>query len=80
MLITSFVYCDLLSHASSSTRLRPRKVEIEGDYGEYAVDFIFDANIDNWTRKRGPYLQFLTHFVYFDKPEWFLLEKNDECE
>ncbi len=28
----------------------------------------------------GPYLQFLTHFVSFDIPEWLLLEQVDECE
>ncbi len=62
-------YCDLLSHASSSTSLRPHQAEIEGDHEEFAVDFISDVKIDNWTRRRGPYLQFLTHFVSFDIPE-----------
>ena len=73
-------YCDLLSHASSSTSLRPHRAEIEGDHEECAVDYIFDIKIDNWPRKRGPYLQFLTHFVSFDIPEWFLLEQVDDCE
>ena len=31
-------HCDLLSHASSSTSLRPHKIEIEGDHEEHAVD------------------------------------------
>jgi hypothetical protein len=59
--------------------LRPHQAEIEGDHEEYAVDFISDVKIDNWPR-RGPYLQFLTHFVSFDIPEWLLLEQVDDCE
>jgi hypothetical protein len=73
-------HCDLLSHASSSTSLRPHQAEIEGDHEEYAVDFISDVKIDNWPRMRGPYLQFLTHFVSFDIPEWLLLEQVDDCK
>ncbi len=73
-------HCDLLSHASSSPSLRPHQAEIEGGHEEYAVNFISDVNIDNWPRRRGPYLQFLTHFVFFDIPEWLLLEQVDDCE
>jgi hypothetical protein len=60
--------------------MRPHQAEIEGDHEEYAVDFISDVKIDNWPRRRGPYLQFLTHFVSFDIPEWLLLEQVDDCE
>ena len=63
-------HCDLLSHATSSTSLRPHQGEMGGDHEEYAVDFISDVKIDNLPRWRGPYLQFLTHFVSFDIPEW----------
>jgi hypothetical protein len=56
-------HCDLLSHATSSTSLRPHQAEIEGDHQEYDVDFISDVKIDNWLRRRGPYFQFWTHFV-----------------
>jgi hypothetical protein len=49
-------YCDLLSHASSSTSLRPHQAEIKGDHEEYSVDYISDVKIDNPLRKRGPYL------------------------
>ena len=73
-------HCDLLSHATTSTSLRPHQAEIEGDHEEYAVDYISDVKIDNWPRMRGPYLQFLTHFVSFDIPEWLLLEQVDDCE
>jgi hypothetical protein len=66
-------HCDMLSHASSSTSLRPHETVIEGDHEEYAVDYISDVKIDNWPRRRGSYLQFLTHFVSFDIPEWLLL-------
>ena len=67
-------HCDLLSHASSSTSLiRPHRAEIEGDHEEYAVDYILDVKIDNCWRRRGSYLQFLTHFVSFDIPKWLLL-------
>ena len=47
---------------------------------KYAVDFISDVKIDNWPRRRGPYLQFLTHFVSFEIPEWMLLEQVHELE
>jgi hypothetical protein len=60
--------------------LRPHHAEIEGDHDEYAVDYISDVKIDNWPRRRGPYLQFLTLFVSFDIPEWLLLEHVDDCE
>ena len=40
-------HCDLLSHATSSTSLRPHQAEIEGDHEEYVVDFISDVKIDN---------------------------------
>jgi hypothetical protein len=51
-------YCHLLSHATSSTSLRPHQTEIEGDHEEYAVDVISDVKIYNWPRRRGPYLEF----------------------
>ena len=73
-------HCDLLSHASSSTSLRSHQAEIESGHEEYAVDFISYVKIDNWPRRRGPYLQFLTNFVSFDIPEWLLLEHVDDCE
>jgi len=65
----SVFHCDLLSHASSSTLLRPHQTKIEGDHEEYAVDIISGVKIDIWPRRRGPYLQLLTHFVSFDIPE-----------
>ncbi len=74
------VYCDLLSHASTSTSLRPHKAEIEGDHEDYAADLIVDVKIDKWPRRRGPYLQLLTHFVSFDILEWLVLEQVDDCE
>jgi hypothetical protein len=74
-------HCDLLSLATSySTSLQPHHAEIEGDPEEYGVNYIFDVKIDNWPRRRGPYLQFLTHFVSFDILEWLLLEQVDDCE
>jgi hypothetical protein len=71
---------DWLSHASSSTSLRPHQAEIEGGHEEYAVNYISDVKIDGWPRRRGPYLQFLTRFVSFDIPELLLLEQVDDCE
>ena len=50
--------CDLLSHATSSTSLRPHQAEIEGDREEYGVDFISDVKIVYWPRRKGYYLQF----------------------
>jgi hypothetical protein len=73
-------HCDLVSHASSSTSLRHPQAEIEGDNEEYAVDFIADVKIDNWPRRRGLLLQFITHIVSFDIPKWLLLEQVDDCE
>ena len=52
-------HCDyLLSHATSSTFIRPHQAEIEDDHEEYARDFISDVKIDNFRRRKGPYLQF----------------------
>ncbi len=47
---------------------------------EYAINYIDDVKLDNWPRRRGPYLTFLTYFVNFDTPEWILLEQVDDCE
>ena len=74
------LHCDLLSRATSSTSLRPHQAEIEGDHKIYPVDYISDVKLDNWPRRRGPYLQLLTHFVSFDIPEWMLLEQADDCD
>jgi len=79
-MISATSHCVLLSHASSSTSLRPHQAEIEGDHEEYAIDYISDVKIDNWPRRRGPYLQFWTVFVSFDIREWLLLEQVDDCE
>ena len=71
----------MLSKASNSTPLRHRHVEIESDHNnEYAIDFISDAKVDNWPNRRGLHLQFLSHFVGYDVPEWMLLEQVDDCE
>ena len=43
-------HCDLLSHALTSTSLRPHQAEIEGDHEEYAVDYISDVKIDKAVR------------------------------
>jgi len=71
-------HCDLLSHASSSTSLRAHQVEVKGDHEEYSVGYISDVKINNWQRKRGPYLQFLNRFLSIDIPEWMLLERKKE--
>ena len=54
--------------------------EIEGDHDEYAIDYIAEVKIDKWPRRRGAYLQFLTHFVGYEILEWMLLEQVDDCE
>ena len=73
-------YCDLLTKASNSTPLRHQPAEIESDHNEYAIDYISDVKIGTWPNRRGPYLQFLTHFVGYNVPEWMLLEQVDDCE
>ena len=74
-------HCDVLSHASSPTSLRPQHAKIKGDHEEYAIDFISNVKINNWSTRKGPYLHFFfTHFVYFDIPKWVLIEQVDECE
>jgi hypothetical protein len=73
-------HCDLLSKASTSTPLRRRPAKIESDHNEYAIDFISDVKVDNWPSRRGPNLQFLTHFGRYNVPEWMLLEQVDDCE
>jgi hypothetical protein len=60
--------------------LRSHQAQVEGDQEEYAIDHIYNVKIDNYPRRRGPYLQFLTHFVSFDIHEWLLLEQVDDCE
>jgi len=77
----SITSCVSLWPFIATSFLRPHHAEIEGKHEEYAVDYNFDVNkIGNWPRKKGPYLQFLTHFVCFDIIEWMLLEQVDECE
>jgi hypothetical protein len=66
-------HCDLLSHTTITTSLRSHQAEIEGDMEEYAINYIDDVKLDNWPRRRGPYLQFLTYFANFDTPKWMLL-------
>jgi hypothetical protein len=73
-------HCDLLSQSTITTSLRPHQAEIEGDMEEYAINYIDDVKLDNWPRRRGLYLQFLTYFINFDTPEWMLLEQVDDCE
>ena len=73
-------HCDLFSHDSSSTSLRPHQAKIEGDHEEYAFEYISNVKIDKWPRRSVPYLQLLTHFVSFDILEWLLLEQVDDCE
>jgi len=73
-------HCDLLSIASNSTALRHKPAEIESDHNEFAIDYISDVKIGNWPNRRGPYLQFLTHFVGYNVPEWMLLEQVGDCE
>jgi hypothetical protein len=65
-------HCDVLSKSNNSTPLRHQH---ESDHNEYAIDFISDAKVDNWSNRRGLYIQFLTHFVGYDVPEWVLLRK-----
>ena len=71
---------DLLSKASNSTSLRHQSAEIESEHIEYAIDYISDVKIGNRPNRRGPYLQFLTHYVGYTVPEWMLLEQVDNCE
>ncbi len=72
--------CDLLSHSTITTSLRPHQAEIEGDMEEYAINYIDNVKLDNWSRRRGPYLQILTYVVNFNTPEWMLYEQVDDCE
>jgi hypothetical protein len=62
------------------SRRRIMRAEIEGAHEEHAIDFIAEVKIVNLPRRRGPYLQFLTHSMSFDIPEWLLLEQVDDCE
>ncbi len=73
-------HCDLLSKASNFTPLRHQPAEIASGHNEYAVNFISDAKVDNWPNRRRLYLQFFTHSVGYDVPEWILLEQVNDCE
>ena len=65
------IYCLVLLHQHLFDLIKQRY--LEGDHEEYLVDYISDVKIDNWPRRRGHYLEFLTHGVSFDIPEWMLL-------
>ncbi len=56
-------HSDLPSKASSSTPLRHQPYEIKSDHNEYAIDYVFDAKVDNRPNRHGSYLQFLTYFL-----------------
>ena len=73
-------HCDLLFKSSYSRPLRNHLVEIESEHNEYTIDYISDAKVDNCPNRCVLYLQFLTHFVGYDIPEWMLLEQVDDCE
>ena len=75
-----FHQCVLLSKGSNSTPLLHQPIEIESDHNEYAIDYISNVEVDNWPNWRGLYVQFLTHFIGYDVPEWMLFEKVDDCE
>jgi hypothetical protein len=32
--------------------------------------------VDTWPSRRGPFLQWLTHYVVYDVPQWMLLEQT----
>jgi hypothetical protein len=76
----SVFHCDLISKASNSTPLRHQPAEIEIDHNEYAIDYISNVKIGTWPNRRGPYIQFLTHYVGYNVPEWMSLEQVDDCE
>ena len=44
-------HCDILSHPTTSTSLRPHQAEIEGDIEEYAINFIDDVKMYTWPRR-----------------------------
>ena len=47
---------------------------------DYAINYTNDVKIYTWSRRRGPYLKFLTYFVNSHTPEWMLLKQVDDCE
>ncbi len=70
-----------MSQSTITTSLRPHhQAVIKGDTEEYAIYYIDDVKLDNWPRRRGLYLQFLTYFIDFDTLEWMLLEHIGDCE
>ena len=73
-------HCNLLSDSTTSASLRPHQAEIQGVMEEYSINCIDVVKIDMWTRRRGPFFQFLTYFVNFDIPKWMPLEQVDDCE
>ena len=73
-------HSDLLSKASNCPPLRHQPAENESDHSAYAIDYISDVKIGKWPNRRGPYLQFLTHFVGYNVPEYMLLEQVDDFE
>ena len=72
-------HVDVLSKAASETPLRSRPVDAVDDDMEYRVDYISDVKLDNWPRRRGLQVLFLTHYVGYNDPEWTLLDLIDDC-
>ena len=71
-------HVDVLSKAATSTPLRSKAVDAVDDGLEYGVEKITDVKLDKWPRRRGLQVQFLTHYVGYDVPEWSLLELLDD--
>ena len=71
-------HVDVLSKAMSNKPLRPQPVDAVDDGLEYDVEKITDVKLDVWPRRRGPQVQFLTHYVGYEDPEWSLLELLDD--
>ena len=70
-MVVDYTQCFIVTYyynLQSPLLLDLTKDEIEGDMEEYAINYIADVKIDNWPRRRGLYLQFLTYFINFDTP------------
>ena len=71
-------HVDVLSKATSQVPLRVQPVDAVDDGLEYEIEKITDVKLDTWPRRRGLQVQFLTHYVGFDNPEWSILELLDD--
>ncbi len=73
-------HCDLVSHSTTATSLRPKQAKVKDDIEEYSINHIEVVKMYTWPRRRGPYLKLFSLYCQFISPEGVLLEQVNDCE